>query len=617
MKYRRLKVISFLLPVMMMAFLYSCVKQNFDEPPVIIPKVNFASNISIQDFKNLYPGSLLEITTDTIIQGIVTGNDESGNIYKTIFIQDNTAGIEIKINQVDLYTEYKLGQRLFIKCKGLYLGSYNGAIQLGYIYNSDIGQIPSTMIADHIYRDSLPGPHPVAEVVDPKSSVMFDKIGSLVQFKRIRFANPGQPFVLPGDNSTSRDLQDSLGNPISNGGNTVTIYTSKYATFSNSLLPVGTGDLTGILSIYSGQFELFVRDLNDLANFDTVPIPVGSEFVYPVGSPTPVDSLIENFDNVKPAQGSRNWQGKTYLTDKYAQATAYNSTDASNMPWMITKPVVYNSGLKLSFKSAMAYYKHNGLSVWILYDWTGDTATCTWKPITNVTLANGGNTNYEWVGSGEVLLSEYVPSGYTGNIYIGFKYTGEPSNNTTTYCVDEVKVIKGSGGSGGVVTEVHENFDNSVNYTDISIPGWTNTATEGNRRWQGKTYLTDKYAQATAYNSTDASNVTYLITPEVQYHSGMTLDFKSAMAYYVHNGLSVLISTDFDGSNVTSATWITISATLAGSSNSNYEWVSSGTVDLAPYLPASYTGTFFVAFKYSGTAALNTTSYCIDEVNIQ
>jgi len=45
----------------------------------------------------------------------------------------------------------------------MYIGDYNGLIQIGYKYNGGIGQLPSILVADHIFKDSLPGktPEPV------------------------------------------------------------------------------------------------------------------------------------------------------------------------------------------------------------------------------------------------------------------------------------------------------------------------------------------------------------------------------------------------------------------------------------------------------------------------
>ncbi|MBM3404056.1 MAG: DUF5017 domain-containing protein [Bacteroidetes bacterium] len=605
------------------AFIGGCVKEDFNEPLLIMPTVDFKSNWSIAKLKSSYSGTLDTIDGDTIIQGIVVANDKSGNLYKRMVIQDETGGIEIGLDMYDIHNVYRVGQRVFIKCKGICIGDYHELIQLGYNNGGEIGRLPEILTSNHIYKDSFPGTPPTPRLISIGGN-NFDYLSTLVKLENVYFPDSGEVFANQLYDATEHDIKDAQGKSL-------IVRTSKYADFASQLIPGGTGTVVGILSIYDSEFQLTIRSIEDVIGFNDStpppPPPVG-EFSYPVGSPSTIDSLIENFDDVVSneditftgwtnlaAAGTRNWQGKIFNTDKYAQATSYQTSDASNIPWLITPPIAYNTQLKLSFQSAMAYYKHDGLSVWLLHSWTGDPETATWVEIP-ATLAGSGNANYEWVPSDEIPLSTYVPTGYTGNIYIGFKYKGD-ENNSTSYCIDAVNVRKGGSVGPIVVTSVHENFDMAVNYTDIQIEGWTNAAVEGSRKWQGKTYNTDKYTQATAYNSLDNTNVTYLITPEVQYAAGMILNFKSAMAYYKHDGLTVLISTDFNGSNISGATWTTIPATLAGSANPNYEWVPSGDISLAPYLPSGYTGTFFIAFKYAGDKTNNTTSYCVDEINIQ
>jgi len=118
----------------------SCVKEEFDKPPINIPTVDFNSNTTIAELKAMFTGNLDSITTDIIIQGIVIANDESGNIYKSLYIRDNTGGIEIRLDQTDLYSEYRIGQRVFVKYKGMYIGKYGGVQQLGYVFNNSVGR---------------------------------------------------------------------------------------------------------------------------------------------------------------------------------------------------------------------------------------------------------------------------------------------------------------------------------------------------------------------------------------------------------------------------------------------------------------------------------------------
>ena len=100
------------------------------QAPVVLEK-----NMSILELKELYVtcgNKPVTLTADIMISGKVTTSDQVGNLYKSLYIQDETAGIEVKIGRNGLYNEYKLGQTIYVNCCGLTLGDYNGMVNLGY-----------------------------------------------------------------------------------------------------------------------------------------------------------------------------------------------------------------------------------------------------------------------------------------------------------------------------------------------------------------------------------------------------------------------------------------------------------------------------------------------------
>ena len=80
-----------------------------------------------------------------------------------------------------------------------------------------------------------------------------------------------------------------------------------------------------------------------------------------------------------------------------------------------------------------------------------------------------------------------------------------------------------------------------------------------------------------------------------------------------NNTLEVFVSTDFDGTNVTSATWNPITVNIPTESDSWYQFKDAGLVDLS-----SYTGTLYVGFKYvgSGTDTNLDGAYMIDDFRV-
>ncbi len=169
-------------------------------------------------------------------------------------------------------------------------------------------------------------------------------------------------------------------------------------------------------------------------------------------------------------------------------------------------------------------------------------------------------------------------------------------------------------GTSSTMASLNEDFQSGGNNQDINLPGWLNaTCVDGGRVWRFKTYQGNVYARASAYQDTNTQMDAWLITPGITDIGSKTLTFRSAAAYHVHDGLEVLISTDFDGTNLDAATWTPLSPTLPDGSQPNYTWIDSGPVSLA-----AFSGTGYIAFHYTGSGPGGQTStFTIDDVKVQ
>ncbi len=264
------KILTILFILTGIIFYYGCVKEKFKAPAFTIPHSSLKANTTIKQLKKSYKfgGLLYSIPTNVIIEGVVVADDQSGNYYEEIVIQDSTAGIEVLLNGSDLYTQYRIGQRIFINCGGgssrLYLGSYGGAVQLGCYNgsanNGTLQKIPPVYFNSYLFPDSLPGSPPAPKVLSMATLAATQdssNIDMLVQFNTMHFVVPaGQIFAPQTANNTSLLLYD-------NPGNSITVYTSKYANFSADTVPSGKGNAIGILTNYKG-YELYLRTINDL-----------------------------------------------------------------------------------------------------------------------------------------------------------------------------------------------------------------------------------------------------------------------------------------------------------------------------------------------------------------
>ena len=126
-------------------------------------------NTTIAGLKQLYidnGGKAVEITTPVVIGGQVVSSDRSGNIYRDLYIQDETGAICVKVGKSSLYSDFHLGQWVYVDCRGLKIGSYNGMPQLGIEDETgsgyDTAYIDAQYLLDtHIFRGreaALPEP---------------------------------------------------------------------------------------------------------------------------------------------------------------------------------------------------------------------------------------------------------------------------------------------------------------------------------------------------------------------------------------------------------------------------------------------------------------------------
>ena len=147
---------------------------------------------------------------------------------------------------------------------------------------------------------------------------------------------------------------------------------------------------------------------------------------------------------------------------------------------------------------------------------------------------------------------------------------------------------------------IFEDFQTATNNTDLDLTGWTNFAEEGSRSWREKVYSGNGYTEFSTYNAPDAVNIAWLVSPGIDLDAqGVEfLNFKMAQHHLdsEENTVEVFVSTDFDGSDVLAATWDAVAATLPTQSNSWYDFIDSGLVDLS-----SYSGILHVGFKVTGS----------------
>ena len=171
--------------------------------------------------------------------------------------------------------------------------------------------------------------------------------------------------------------------------------------------------------------------------------------------------------------------------------------------------------------------------------------------------------------------------------------------------------------------QLFEDFvSNTVDGDPINLAGWTNFSETGTVKWEQGIYYSDKYAEFSGYQSGQASNIGWLVSPAINMNTyeNEKLAFDVAQAYVssTANSIDLMVSTDFDGTNVTAATWEVIPFTKPPLNfDTNFDFFSSGLIDLSGYT-GNADGNIFLAFrvKSSGTNFSLDGTWEIDNVRI-
>ena len=451
-----LKSLKGLFCLALFSLMFSCVDQEFDAPPAQIIEIPDAPevNSSIAELKAQHVlGQITEITEDIMIKGIIVANDETGNFYKTLVIQDESAGISISINATDLYNLHPIGMEMYINCNGLIMADFAGTISIGgstFINNSgnpQLGGIEESLLTQYVFRGLKDQELPILN--RNINELSNSDISSIVQISDLEFidAQSNVPFAdainLQSINLTLADCDE----------NTILLRSSGYSNFASELTPGGNGTITAIYSVFNQDKQLFIMDPEDIefngdrcdgqsGGGDPDPDPMGTNILNETfSSQADFDVLnIPGWTNIaEVGSDEERWYKKSFDDDQYAEATAFQSNDDENILWLITPAIEIDGKTVLSFTSAQHHWEQDGFSVWISNDFDGDVEDASWQTI-DCTLPTENNDWYEKVESGNVNLNSYFSA---GEVHVAFKYEGSnAAGETGTYQIHEVIITQ-------------------------------------------------------------------------------------------------------------------------------------------------------------------------------
>jgi hypothetical protein len=258
---------SSVLAVMIVGLVVISCKKKFEDPPATGP-AGLVGNISIKDLKARFTttGTTVAITDDVVIEGVVNADDRSGNFYQQIAIQDSTGGILLRLAGNNLFNEYPVGRKIYVKLKGLYLGEYGRMIQVGGGVEAGGGGVTllaTTLRDQYVFKGALNQPlvPKVVTVAQLGTTLQDPYVNTLVKLQNVEFAPTELSKNYADDDQSGSRFVQPCTNPASNR---ITLRTSNFANFATLKVAQGNGDLIGVYSIFNNTKQWTIRDTTDV-----------------------------------------------------------------------------------------------------------------------------------------------------------------------------------------------------------------------------------------------------------------------------------------------------------------------------------------------------------------
>ncbi|MBR2862634.1 MAG: hypothetical protein IKB97_03630 [Bacteroidaceae bacterium] len=308
------KIFSILLCGCLSAFTLTSCMDEHDDPntddllitsPVSIGEVNttildvktkYCASSSGAEFVRNSSNFFSKVTEDLIIEGVVVGNDISGNLYQTVLLRniDSAAGTDqcilLAVKNTCLYPYFPLGQRLKVNLKGLYAGCYSKVPKIGQPYytsngNMALGPMLIQMCATNVElvgKPDLNAPELVPvdfssgnlPAENYKNAPMLATVKGTVQEVQGAKATEREKGELSGDYEPLPKIfaPEALYDAgygvdrtllLSDNKTKVTIRTSTQNDIAFTIIPKDERSYTGMFSYYSG-WQVQLRSLSDI-----------------------------------------------------------------------------------------------------------------------------------------------------------------------------------------------------------------------------------------------------------------------------------------------------------------------------------------------------------------
>lgn len=440
---------QFLLKMLLLIVLGSCANDDVKIPELSCNQKDIPVNKTVAQIQETTASIVSQYLYDDVIEGYVVSSDENGNFFKTISFQTlatptkPAVGFSVPVDATNLYVDYRLGNKVYVKLKDQYTDLYYGGLRIGGLYVNAYNQGGVGRLSQNEYKKVL---FPSCTNVKEEQLVHLISLGemndshlnTLIELSDVQFTEPaiGRHYFEETNNvggSTNWNLVDKNGNQI-------IFRTSSYADFSKSIVPDGSGKVRGVLTKYAADYQLMARKESDVEMLGKRNIPFFVEDFQSVSDGTNLS--LPGWANIIEA-GAIVWKGGIKSTNGYAEFAITGTKVVSNIVWLITPKIDMDlhTNETLSFRTAQDHLDVdsplNTLAVYVSTNFDGlHINTATWIPVVAKIPTQATPWN-EFIGSGAIDLSAYA-----GKINVAFKYIGSGKDLALdgTFQLDDVQI---------------------------------------------------------------------------------------------------------------------------------------------------------------------------------
>ena len=391
-------------------------KKDFDSPPItVLPTGNI---ITIDSLRKIYTSFDSTFVNDYSVYGTVTADELSGNLYKTIYIQDATNAIQLSLTSSSSSLFFE-GDKIRLALKGLTIS--RGATSSGAPIN--MIQVKNVNPEINIIKQGK-GDEIVPKIVTISdlaiSGIYSPYQGQLVQINNVEF----QCNDIYGSYASVECYEDANKILLDSNGASIIVRNSSYSNFAGTPIAKGRGNIVAIVSQYRSDIQLTLRKLEDVV------LNGQRRTLCPFYSKNYEDKCVLSGKWISQNKiGNIDWKTANVGSNgtNYAMISNYiNSSNTTCETWLISPEfnLLNTTNPNLSFKSA---YNYSGapLKLYITTSFTGDASSTTWSDITS--LATWSSGGWSWVNSGNISLASYKQNG----VRFAFQYTGSNSSGST------------------------------------------------------------------------------------------------------------------------------------------------------------------------------------------